>query len=202
MSNKILRKTLPMKLQFFAEGGEADTQGQQVPDGGSTPNLDDLIAQLAQERAEKEALKNANDKNSKEAAEYKRRLREKMSAEEQITEEQRIQREAHEKEFNDMKRELAVIRAEKSYMRLEMDPETANKAAVASVSGDNETLYSILEAHIKAVKEKAKQEFLASRPDIAAGSGDTGKTDLSIEISKNLQRRKAGIDKDALKNLL
>lgn len=201
MTRENLRKNLPLKmqLQFFAEGNDpAELANDPAP---SAPNPDDMVAEIARLRAENATLKNASDKNSKEAADYKRRLHERMTAEEKLSEEQQAAKEAHEQEFNNMKQRLAIIDAERQYMRLEMDMETANKAAVAAVGGDTDALYSILEDHIKAVKEKAKQEFLVSRPDIASGSGSADPADMSVEVAKNIARRRTGgLDLSALAN--
>ena len=51
-----------------------------------TPTVEELMAQLASERAEKEKYKNASDKASSEAAQYKKQLRSKQTAEEQEAE--------------------------------------------------------------------------------------------------------------------
>ena len=56
----------PMNLQFFAEGsdgGGADVAGggSDGGDGDGTPTIEELKAQLAQERAEKEKLRLAKD---------------------------------------------------------------------------------------------------------------------------------------------
>ena len=46
----------------------------------NTPTVDELMAQLATERAEKEKYKSASDKASSEAAKYKKELRSKQTA--------------------------------------------------------------------------------------------------------------------------
>ena len=52
----------------------------------NTPTVEELMAQLATERAEKEKYKSASDKASSEAAKYKKELRSKQTAEEQEAE--------------------------------------------------------------------------------------------------------------------
>ena len=51
-----------------------------------TPSVEELMSQLAAARADADRYKNANDKLSKESADYKRQLRAKQTAEEQEAE--------------------------------------------------------------------------------------------------------------------
>ena len=72
--------------------------------------------ELASLRAEMARQKLALDKATKEAADYKKQLRAKQSAEEVAAEEQRIQAEARDQELNELRRRFAVSENTKKIM--------------------------------------------------------------------------------------
>lgn len=137
-----------------------------------TPTVEELLAQLAQERAEKEKLKNANNKLSSENAETKKQLRAKQTAEEQEDEakkEAEAQRNEYIKSLEAFKKKAEV---KDRYITIQgMDAVTAEKAAVAEVEGDMDTLSAIQKAFQEARLKDAQKEWYASRPDIYAGAG-------------------------------
>ena len=69
------RCKMPMNIQFFAEpaggddgGGSEGIEGKEGAEPGGTPTVDELMAQLAQERATNAQNKAALDKALKEKA--------------------------------------------------------------------------------------------------------------------------------------
>ena len=60
-----------------------ETENQNIESAESTPSVDELMAELAKERAEKAKLKNFFDTESSELAATKKQFRTKMTAEEQ-----------------------------------------------------------------------------------------------------------------------
>lgn len=75
-------------LHDMEDNKNIDTQGQQNPEPENQPDekeptVEELMAQLAQERAEKAKLKNNFDKTSSELASTKKQLKAKQTAEEQ-----------------------------------------------------------------------------------------------------------------------
>ena len=79
---------------------EGQVQQNQEPDNKpeeKEPTVEELMAQLAQERAVNAKLKNSFDKTSSELANTKKQLREKQSAEEQEEEAKKEAEEEHKK---------------------------------------------------------------------------------------------------------
>lgn len=198
---------------FEADGGSSGGAGGSSSDGGSgsdgdgqdpdSPSYEELVTQLAQERANSQRFKNALDKTSSDLANTKKQLKEKMTAEEQLAEEQRIEQEQRDAEFNSMKKQLQVINTSKKYMGLGMDEALAETVATAFIDGDEDAFFKHLSDHIKAVKEGALSEFLKSRPDIAAGVGGDQKESLAEQKARELaENRKTSrnANPDILKN--
>ena len=84
---------VPMNLQLFADGGaeggdpadggNANGSGGDQDPQGKQPSVDELLVQLSEERARNAQLQNEKNTASTEAANYKKQLRAKMSAEDQ-----------------------------------------------------------------------------------------------------------------------
>lgn len=182
---------LPMNLQLFAEdkpeepgspetypsGGEAPAETNsedETESEGEAPTIEELMAQLAQERAEKEKYKVALNKSSSEAAEYKKKFREKQTAKEQEEEAKREQQEQHEKYVKSIETELATIKATKRYMGIGMPEELAAKTAKAEIEGDNESVTANMKKHMDAVVKAKEAEWIKSRPPVNAGNGEDG----------------------------
>jgi len=170
-------RKMPLNLQFFAEG-EPETEVPEVkqeekpetkPEANNDskePNVQDLMVELAR-------MKRQLDKASSEAAEYKKKFRATQTEKEVMDAEKAEAQAKRDEEFEQMKRELNINRITKSYMALGYPAELAEKAATADVDNDSETRFKI-QAQVDAEKKKAwEKEFIASRPQIAAGTGDT-----------------------------
>lgn len=230
MKNKIFRNVseqIPMKLQMYAEnpgnGGSTGKEGSEGSQSGSDvsgseeqgkPSYEQLLERLAQSEtratqaeADAEKWKAANDKSSSEAANFKKQLTAKMTAEEQLDAAKKEAQEAMVKEMNDMRTELSTIRATKRYMTLEMSETMAEETAKLEISGDMEKAIENIRSHIKEIKKVAAEEainnLLASRPDIKAGNGESEKTSLAEEKAKEFASRKQNaVNSDALKRFM
>lgn len=215
MNNHFGASRIFSKARFKAAEGEVDIQGTDVNDlgsgGGSSteqdnkkPESDDgltveqLAAELAAEKAKSLKLQNEKDAASTEAANYKKQLRAKMTAEEQISDAKREAEEAREKEFNRMRSELATMQATKRYMILKMDEKLAEETAKAEVSGDMETVVANIAKHIKAIEDTAYQKALADRPDPKAGNGEPNGNSSAIAMAAAYASRQNGVNMDIL----
>lgn len=135
-----------------------------------TPTVEELMAQLASERAEKEKYKNASDKASSEAAQYKKQLRSKQTAEEQEAEAkaeaERLQNERYENAI----KELNHMKAVSAYKNVsEKSIETLIEAVA---EGDHSAIATIIDNEVKAAVANAKAEWMKSRPPVNIGSID------------------------------
>lgn len=197
--NQFMRYRMPM----FEADGVGGAGGSDADNGGAdgeedTPTVEEVLTQLAQAKADYEKMKRNFDKASSEAADAKKQLRSRMTADEALAEEQRIAKEARDQEFADMKKQLAVINASKNFMGLKMNEEFATETAKAFVEGDNDLVMANLAKHIKAIEDSAIQAFLKDRPEIKMGH-DSDAEDSAVALAKSLpKRQKAKVDSNSL----
>lgn len=135
-----------------------------------TPTVEELMAQLAAEKATGLKNKQALDKALKEKGEITKALRAKQTAEEQEAEAkaeaERLQNEKYEsavKELNHMK----AVAAYKSISEKSVD--TLIEAVAES---DHSAIAAIIENEVKAAVANAKAEWMKSRPPVNIGSID------------------------------
>ena len=135
----------------------------------NTPTVEELMAQLATERAEKEKYKSASDKASSEAAKYKKELRSKQTAEEQRAEEEKEARRVRDEEFEAMKAELNHNKAVSAYKAI-TDEKVVETLIEAVSESDHNAIAAIIENQKKAAVKEAQAEWLKSRPQANAGA--------------------------------
>ena len=206
------RCKMPMNLQLFAESSDSDGGGTggsgDGRDGGSesqnTPSVEELLAQLAQERATNAQNKAALDKALKEKGELTKNLRAKMSAEEQEAEAKKAADEAKDARIQELESKFRVMDYSKRYMGIGMDEKTAE--TLSEMTGeltDPDKFFSALGKFItasnKSAGENAVQDLIKKNPEIKAGSGDDTKTSLAEERAVSIGKRTAGANEDILK---
>ena len=130
-------------------------------------------AEIAKLRAEMARQKAALDKATREAAESKRALRAKQTAEEIAAEEQKAKADERDKELNDLRKKFAVMETSKSILvRIGGDEEAASQIAeylygAADVDGALGEIQKIMVA-----KEKALRLEFGKIPPPGVGSTD------------------------------
>lgn len=214
---------IPLNLQFFAESGEgvSTAGGASGADGttaesgsgeeGSasgqeqekkTPTYEELVAELAKERAESQRQRNLKDTASKEAAEYKKQLRAKLSAEEQESIAKQEADAAKDARIKELEEKMAIIDNTAFWggKSIEMDESLAKQTAEAEAKGDKDKFRELIGKHIKAVRDSAYQQALKDRPDIAAGHGSADKTTMADELAIAAAKRRGGVDENILKH--
>ena len=181
-----------------------ETENQNIESAENTPSVDELMAELAKERAEKAKLKNSFDTASSELAATKKQLRTKMTAEEQIEEEKRLADEAKDAKIQELESRFRTMDYSKRYMGIGMDEKTAE--ALSELTGelvDADKFFSALGKFItasnKAAEENYRQELIKNNPDINAGSGGDTKNSLAEERAVSIGKRTAGANEDILK---
>lgn len=148
----------------------AENPTTEKPETGS-PTVEELMAQLASERAEKEKYKNASDKASSEAAKYKKELRSKQTAEEQEAEAKAEADRRRDEELESLRKELNHNKATAAYKSIQN--EKVVESLIEAVSdADHATIASIIEAEKKAAVKTAQAEWLKSRPQVNTGTGN------------------------------
>lgn len=209
------RCKMPMNIQFFAEshgdggdGGECGSDGGEG-DGGEndSPTVEELMAQLAQERATNAQNKAALDRALKEKGELTKNLRKRMTAEETANEEKRLADEAKDAEIKELKEKFRTMDYSKRYMGIGMDEKTAE--SLSELTGDLpdvdkffSALDKFVKAKIKTAGENAVQELIKSNPDIKAGTGSTDKNAWVGDVAKELAHQKTGVNTSNLERYM
>ena len=164
----------------------ADKPGTQTEE--STPNVADLMTELAQLKADMAKNKNALDKALREKGEITKKLREKQTAEEAEAEAkaeaeaQRAEREA------EKDRIIAQYEAKAMFAEMGLSGKDLESAIQAKIDGDEKTVYSIIVKHFENKFETAlkteKSEWLGNRPQVNVGVGEN--TTLTKEQFDNM----------------
>ena len=148
-------------------------------DNDGSQSQDEIVAQLRLENAK---LKRAKDKATSEASEYKKKLRDKQSAEE-IEAQEKAEKEAQrDEEIKQLRKENEVNKLEKTFLGLGYySEEQAHKSAVAQYDGDMETVFAIQREVQEKIKNDVKAEIIANNPEINSGEGEEKETDPFLD---------------------
>lgn len=164
-----------------------------------TPTVEELMAQLATERAEKTRLKNDFDKASSDAAKYKKELRSKQTAEEQEAEAKAEAERLRNEETENMRKELNHIKAVAAYK--DVSEKSVENLIEAVSEGDHNAIAAIFKSEIDTAVATAKAEWMKSRPRVNIGGNYSGMTKEQImSISDRTERRKAIAENSELFN--
>ena len=128
----------------------------------NAPTVEELMAQLATERAEKEKYKSASDKASSEAAKYKKELRSKQTAEEQEAEAKAEADKLRDEELESLRKELNHNKAVSAYKAI-TDEKVVETLIEAVSESDHNAIAAIIENQKKAAVKEAQAERLKSR---------------------------------------
>lgn len=135
-----------------------------------TPDVNELMTQIAELRAMNAKQKNALDKALKNNGDLTKQLRAKMTAEEVETEEKQKAKEEHEAYVRGLETQIAIGNATERYTALGMDISMARETAEFDVKGDKESVSQNLMKFLDA-RDKAKEaEWIRSRPQPQAGN--------------------------------
>ena len=107
----------------------AQATEQTASEQAETKTTEDDSTELSKLRAQMAKQKEALDKATKEAADFKKQLRAKQSAEEVAAEEKRINDEARDKELADLRKRFAVAETSKKVMSFLGDEAVSNTVA-------------------------------------------------------------------------
>ena len=140
----------------------------------------DVAAKLAELTAQNQALmtevaklKKASDKNASEAADYKKKYRETLSAQEQASIDKAEKEAEREEKYNQLLRENQISKYVRQYMKQGYSEELATKAAEAMYDGDTDALFKAQTEATSAIIKAKENEWLKSRPDVPAGTGSS-----------------------------
>ena len=151
---------------------ETTTETKPNPEPKPETDIKVLNEQLQSAMTEIAKLKRAQEKAASEAADYKKKWKESMSATEQASLEKAEKEAEREEQFQQLMRENTINRIEKQYLAMGWTADEASRMATAETDGDIDAKVKIM-AEVDARKKKAYEaEFLASRPDVNIGGGN------------------------------
>lgn len=172
---------------------EVTTENQQtnMDNQQEAPTVEELMAQLANERAEKEKYKNASDKASSEAAQYKKQLRSKQTAEEAEAEAKAEAERLQAEKFESMRKELNHIKAVAAYQKGISDENDIESLIEAVTDGDHSSILAVFENEYQRRIKAEKTEWMKSRPAVNAGMADSNAATKEQFAKMSYQQRVA-----------
>lgn len=125
----------------------------------------------ADNSAELERLRNALSKSNSEAADYKKQLREKMTAEEAKAKEDSDKFEELQDKYDALLKESEISKNKARLLALGYEDKLASETAEAIVNGETEKVFANQKKHLESVEKKIREEVLTSTPRPTGGNG-------------------------------
>lgn len=153
-------------------------------------------AELARLKAENARQKAAMDKAASEAAEYKKQLRAKQSAEEQAAAEAEERQKAIEEELAALRKEKAMALISKKAFAVVGDEKVSAEMAECLCGAEDPE--GALDAFSKAwtAKEKALRAEFGKIASPAAGSVDGDQPDKGVELARKRAQARSGVNRN------
>ena len=149
----------------------------------------EMMKQIADLKVDLKRYKKANDSLSSENAGFKKQVNAKMTEEELRAQAKQDENDEIKKELSELRREVALNKATKRYMSMQMPEELAEKVAQAELDGDMDTvtttINSFVQAQKKEVEEKVTADLYAKMPIPKSGNGD-GQIDYEKQYQEKL----------------
>lgn len=121
--------------------------------------------------AEVEKLKRDLSKSNSEAADYKRQLREKMSADEIKAKEDSDKMVELQSKYDALLKESEISKNKARLLALGYEDKLATETAEAIVSGEIDKVFTNQKKHLDSVEKKIREEVLTSTPRPTGGNG-------------------------------
>lgn len=123
--------------------------------------------------AELERLKTLLSKSNSEAADYKKQLKEKMTADEIKAKEDAERQEKLQKDYDELVKKVAVSENKAKLLALGYDDTLANETAEAMANGELDKVFANQKKHLEAMEKKVRSEILKDTPKPNGGNGNT-----------------------------
>lgn len=182
------------QTQVGTQPTEQTAPAQQGNENQSNENNDvatiaEMMKQIADLKVDLKRYKKANDSLSSENAGLKKQVNAKMTEEELRAQAKQDENDEIKKELSELRREVALNKATKRYMSMQMPEELAAKVAQAELDGDMDTvtttINSFVQAQKKEVEEKVTADLYAKMPIPKSGNGD-GQIDYERQYQEKL----------------
>ena len=162
-----------------------DLLGEAYKEDMTNDEIVEALANVSLPQDNSDELKRYKDAVSKansEAADYKRKLKERMSEEEKKASEDAERYAKLEAENKELNRRILVADYTSKFLASGMDQEMASESAEAAFNGDFDTVIANFNTQMASVKETVKAELLNSTPSLVGGN-TTKVKDYSNEIA-------------------
>lgn len=155
-------------------------------DGMTVEEINAALAEVdlpADQSAEIERLKTALSKSNSENAEWKKKHRETMTAEQQRAEEQRELIEKLTKQNEELLRETSLSKHKSKLLAMGYAEDLATEVATAMVEGDMEKVFAYQQKHLEAFERKIRADALkGTTPPVP----DKGEGAMTLEKYKKM----------------
>ena len=154
-------------------------------DGYAEMSAEDKVkAMESLELEDTSKLKNALSKSNSEAAEYKRKLNERLSAEEKAEAERAERQKGIEAELNALRREKTISEYQTMVSEWGMSGDTMKETATAMADGNFSTVSANVKAFLDATKKQLAEDALKAQPSLSTGATPTAKDAEDAEVAK------------------
>lgn len=119
-------------------------------------------------------LKNALNKATSEASEYKKALREKQTEAERLEAERKEADAKREEELNALRKEKQISELKAKFMGVGYDKDLAQTSADALANGNLDDIFSGFSTFVENVKANVRDELLKKTPSPVGGNTDKG----------------------------
>jgi len=120
--------------------------------------------------AEIERLKNALSKSNSEAADFKKQLREKMSADELKAKEDAEKQEKLQNDYDALVKKVTISENKAKLLALGYEDKLATETAEAMANGELDKVFANQKKHLEAVEKKIRQDILKDTPKPDGGN--------------------------------
>ena len=141
--------------------------------------------------AEIEKLRTALSKSNSEAADYKKQLREKMTAEESKAKEDAEKMEDLQSKYDALLKESTISKNKARLLALGYDEALATETAEAMANGDTDKVFAAQQKHLDSVEKKIREDVLKDTPKPTGGSGKVKSTEDIFKITDSAERQSA-----------
>ena len=126
--------------------------------------------------AEIDRLKNALSKSNSEAADYKKQLREKMSADEIKAKEDAEKQAKLQSDYDALVRKVSISENKAKLLGLGYEDKLATETAEAMIDGNLDKVFANQKKHLEAVEKKIREDVLLDTPKPEGGNSSNSMT--------------------------
>lgn len=140
--------------------------------------------------AEIERLKNALSKSNSEAADFKKRLREKMTVDEIKAKEDAEKQEKLQSDYDALVKKVTISENKAKLLALGYEDKLATETAEAMANGELDKVFANQKKHLEAVEKKIRQDILKDTPKPDGGNAGTTITKEQFDAMGYTERLK------------